>query len=65
MAKKTKLPYPHSNLGKYLHAKKYKAKLDSEPKQTVNKRGKSSPTVKKMTRRIAKEMSTSKGYFNG
>jgi hypothetical protein len=66
-SKKTKLPHPGANLGRYLHKPKYKAKSASEPKTSKNVRSKATPTVKKMSRRIAKQMSTSlsKGYFNG
>jgi hypothetical protein len=55
MAKKTtKLPYPHSNLGKYL----YRSKLKNEPKisKEAAKHGKSPPTVKKPSRKRIRKM---------
>jgi hypothetical protein len=57
--KKTKLPYPHSNLGKYL----YKSKLKNEPKisKDVAKKSKSPPTIKKPSRTRIKKMQTRKG----
>jgi hypothetical protein len=58
--KKTKLPHPGANLGRYLHKQKYKAKLSSEPKTENPKRGKSPPTVKKPSRTRIKKMQTPK-----